>query len=224
MIAEPHLGLGAILPLEGDLAGDRIDLQRARALQPTNPAILFQSGLLDFHAGRLDAAYASWKVSLTLSDEFLPRILWRTAESLGDLETVRRLLPDRPRWLIGLTRDQLASDDYEKPRSAVTQRALELLDQGDLPEDETCYLRALALENRKEYGEAIKSFDRAVRLRPMDTAWREEYAKLLEGQGMIGDAIEQVVVLARMYPDNLRIQTWLMNLHLTSLRQRASGG
>jgi tetratricopeptide (TPR) repeat protein len=248
LIAESHVGLGTLLPLEGDLggdqvalrrswwqwpwrlegdlAGDRIALERARRLQPTNPEILFQCGLLDFEAGRLDAAYASWKTCLSLSDKlsdkFLRPVLWLTSSSLEDVETARKLLPDAPGLLIRLTRKELASARYEEARAAITQRALELLDEGDLPKDETCYLRALALENRKEYAEAIKNFDRAVQLRPRDTAWREEYANLLEGQGMISDAIEQVVVLARMYPGNSRIWTWLMRLRLT-LHQQTNG-
>ena len=218
LIAEPHVGLGELYGLVADPAEDALHLERARRLEPTASKILFQCGLLDFQAGRLDVAYASWKTCLTLSDAFLGPVVDLTAGNLNDLETVRKVLPESPGLLIRLARRVFSVEGYDKVRSALTQRALELLDQVDLPEAEIWYLRALAFECREEYAEAIASYDRAVKLRPRHLLWRQEYAMLLERQGKIGEAIEQVGLLGRMVPDDPRIRYWLWRLHDASLR------
>ena len=130
LLAEPHLGLGTLLPLEGDLVGDRVELERARRVQPTTPELLYQSGLLDFQAGRLDAAWSSWKTCLSLSDRFLYRVLWISRGYLADAAVVERLLPDEPGLLIRLTRNELTPPAYQGARAALTARALVLLDRG----------------------------------------------------------------------------------------------
>jgi tetratricopeptide (TPR) repeat protein len=222
LIPEPHVGLGELYGLVADPAEDGLHLERARRLQPTAPKVLYQCGLLDFQAGRLDAAYASWKTCLTLSEAFLGPVVESTAGRLDDVETVRRLLPESPRLLIHLARRVFFAEEYDKVRSALTQRALELLADAKLPEDETWYLRALAYECRGEHAEAIESYKRAVKLRPRYLPWRQEYAMLLEREGKIDEAIEQVGLLGRMVPDDRRIRNWLWKLHDASLRNGPS--
>jgi tetratricopeptide (TPR) repeat protein len=230
LIAEPHVGLGELYGLVADPAEDGLHLERVRRLEPTAPKILFQCGLLDFQAGRLDAAYASWKTCLSVSDDFLEPIVLSAANRLDDLETVRKLFPESPRLLVGLARgvsvrEEDSQEDKEKCkriRSALGQRALELLAGADLPEEETWYWRALAFECREEYAEAIQSYDRAVRLRPRYLRWRQEYAMLLERQEKIGEAIDQVILLGRMVPDDVRVQNWLRRLYKARYRNGAS--
>jgi tetratricopeptide (TPR) repeat protein len=222
LIPEPHVGLGELYGLVADPAEDGLHLERARRLQPTAPKVLYQCGLLDFQAGRLDAAYASWKTCLTLSEAFLRPVVESTAGRLDDVETVRRLLPESPGLLIHLARRVFFAEEYDKVRSALTQRALELLADAKLPEDETWYLRALAYECRGEHAEAIESYKRAVKLRPRYLPWRQEYAMLLEREGKIDEAIEQVGLLGRMVPDDRRIRNWLWKLHDASLRNGPS--
>ena len=233
LLAESHVGIGELLGLVAEPAEDGVHLERARRLAPTDAVVLYQSGLLDFNAGRLHAAYASWKRSLTLlgdSDRapYLDRVLGLTWQKLADLETVRQVLPDEPdlliaiaQHLIRLAQNDISAQRHREIRNALAQRALEVLEQAELPEDECHHLRALAWDCREEYDEAIKSYDRAVQLRPRHRIWRGEYADLLERRGRIGDAIEQVSVLARMAPSDLRVRAWLWRLHDTSSRSSA---
>ena len=213
LIAEPHVGLGELCGLALDPAEDRLHVERARRLEPTDAKILFQCGLLDFQAGRLDAAYGSWKRCLTFKEAFVQPVVELTSGELKDPETVGKVLPDSPRLLIRLARRVFSSEGYDKTRSALTQRALELLADARLPEDEVWYWRALAFECRQDYEKAIESYGRAVDLRPRYTPWRQEYATLLESRGKITEAIEQVTLLGRMVPDDRRIDYWLRKLH-----------
>ncbi len=210
LLPEVHLGLGELCGLVVDPAGDGDHLDRARRLVPTHSGYLFQSGLLDFQAGRRDTAYQSWKQDLTLSERRLSDVLRLVGGQVGDLETVRKLLPDSPGLLVRLAKN--AADEHANVRRTLAQRALELLDEADLPEHERHYLRGSAFVLREQYPEAIDSFYWAVEARPQETMRRYELALLLAQEGRIKEAYEQAVLCARREPNNRRFEKLRLEL------------
>ncbi|MGQ9574324.1 MAG: O-antigen ligase family protein [Thermoguttaceae bacterium] len=232
LIPEVHLGLGELQGLVADPAGDEVHLERARRLAPTDPRRLFELGLLSFQADRFEAAYDNWKRCLTFStaypnapygnlalgSPFLDRIVELAGDHLADVETVRKMLPDAPGLLVRLAAERFGAEPLQAVRRALGRRALEVLDQIELPEDERQHLRALAFVVRDEYGAALESYERAVRLRPQSVAWRTEYAGLLERQGKLSEALDQLSFCTGIAPGDGKIRAWRRRLNQALVR------
>lgn len=213
LLPEVHVTLGELYAVLIDPDGDRVHIERARALAPSNPDLLFRCGLLDLQAGRIESASKSWQRSLALSDRYLDDVLFLAGRELDPAEMVENVLPDSPALLIRLARERYqAEEDAEVPR-LLAERAGKLVEEVDLPEDQRAYLRGWASQLQGLYPKATVSLSRAVELRPQKAEWRYELALLLKDQGRIGEAHEQARLCARMDPTNDKYRTLLKEIN-----------
>lgn len=83
------LGRGLSRQRQGDLAGARLDVERARELGPAQPDPLVALADLDAQAGELDAAVQRYRAALALDAE--NAVAWL---KLGNALTRRRALPE----------------------------------------------------------------------------------------------------------------------------------
>ena len=225
LLPEVHLIIAQLCVLAEDPNNDHIHIERTRRLAPVNPHLFFRCGVLDFNAGRRDSAYDSWRKSLVLlpepidyvysiyvedvDPEYLDDILQIVGDELKGPGVIAKLLPDSPELLIKLARKQYGGDEEADVRGLLLQRAEGLVEQADLPEDEQQYLRGSIFALKKAYPEAIRSYSRAVELRPHELVWRYELALLLLREGLLDEALEHARLCARGAPRNWRYRALL---------------
>jgi len=222
LVSEVHVTLGELFAVLIDPDGDRVHIERARALAPSNPDLLFRCGLLDLQAGRIESASKSWQRSLALSDRYLDDVLLLAGQQLSPSEMVEKVLPDCPALLIQLARGRYQAEEDAEVRHLLAERAERLVAEVGLPEDERHYLRGSASLLQGLYPQAIANLSRAVELRPAEAHWRYELALLLKDQGRINEAHEHARLCARMDPNNAEYRTLLKEINRTLLRPRTN--
>jgi O-antigen ligase len=168
-------------------------LERAKFLAPVDPQLWYLCGLLELSEGREDAAWSSWRRSLSLSDRFLARIVDQSAARLGGEGMLQELVPDDPAVL-----SSVALHAYPRPENAASQRpffekALALLEArgNSLSAEESCLKASLCVRLNKP-AEAIEAWQAALALRPLETGWRYELAQLLYEQQRNQEAIREL--------------------------------
>jgi len=222
LLAEVHVTLGELCVLAADPAGDRVHIERARRLAPSDADLLFRCGLLDLQAGRIESASASWQQSLALSRRYLDDVLLLAGQELSPSQMVERVLPDSPELLIELAQGRYRGKEHAAIRRMLADRAERLIGRVELPEEEQYYLRASARALKELYPEAIADYVRAVELRPQKVGWRYQLALLLEREGRISEAHEQAKLCARMDPHNGKYRSLLRELNHTRLTTTTS--
>ena len=217
LLPEVHLMTAQLCGLTADPSSDRRHIRRTRQLAPGYPELLFRCGLLDHQAGRLDSAYESWRACLILVPDNLDAMLDRMGDEIRKPETMEKLLPDSPALLIGLARQRYNATEDADVRRLLVERAAALVDCVDLPEGERNYLRGSAFALQGDFPAAVASLQRAVQLRPQETAWRYELALSLQATGDFGGAREQAKWCARTDPRNAVYRKLLEQIILQQL-------
>lgn len=217
LLPEVHLMTAQLSVLFASPADDRIHLDRARQLAPADPNLLFRCGVLEINAGRREPAYQSWRRCLTLGRRYRDDILRFVGRQLAQPQTIEKLLPDSPALLIQLARERYTDDRYADIRRTLAQRAGDLIEQGDYPEEERYYLRGSVCALKELYPQAIANYSRAVELRLYETGWRYELALALRQQGMLGKAHEQARLCARMEPNKREYRRLLEEINHSRL-------
>lgn len=216
-LPQVHLRLAELWFLQGDPSIDGMHLVRARRLAPGDPVLLFRGGLLDLNAGREKTAYESWRKCSGLTDRYEDRILALASERLGVAELVEAVLPDSPQLLVRLARQRYASE--EKAQHLLVERAEQLINQVDLPEEEWHYLRGSLYALKNQLPLAVQSYGRALALRPKQVRWRYELAMILRQQGLSEDAHEQAKWCVRQDPSSTEFRRLLQEINLARLLQ-----
>lgn len=189
-------GIAQLCGIATDPDVDQVYIQRTRELAPADPNLLFICGVLDYNAGRLEAAWAGWKACLTCSPVHLKDVLQFVGMALVDPEVVRQLLPDSPALLVDLARSQPMEPGFAEIRKTLLDRALKLLDTVKIPAAEQSYLRATIAALRDEPAAANTYYTQAIQGRPGELEWRYEYAQFLKQQGDLEAAAEQALFCA----------------------------
>lgn len=219
LLPEVHSGLAQLCGVVGDPTEDQLHLERIRQLAPGNPDLLYASGLMEHHAGRVDLALACWKNCLTLSDRYLDNVLELADPWLARDDVVEKLLPDSPQLLVRLARQRYAEEAYTEVQRAMVARAANLLERVDLDEADRYYLQAAICVLNSEPESALECYAEAVRRRPDAFKWRFEYALLLQQQGQIQQAYEQALWCTKLAPKYRRHSQLLEEIR----RERAVG-
>ncbi len=193
-------GIAQLCGVVTDPNADASFIARTRELAPASPHLLFICAVLDYNAGRVDAALAGWKACLTCSPLYLRDMVQVMGGALADPELVSRTLPDSPTLLVDLAHKDFSQADQAVVRKTLLDRAWQLLDKVSLPAAERAYVRATIAADRGATELASTAYRKAIRLRPDRLEWRYEYALFLHKQGDLEAAIEHVLVCTRMDP------------------------
>lgn len=218
LLFSAHLGIAELCGIVVEPGEDGVSLNRAQRVAPANPELLFEVGLAHVNAGRREAACESFRRSLVLSEKRLSDIVEIAEQRLSLLELVEWILPDSPKLLLDMARHRrFAGPQYRDLRCRLAQRALGALERNSYSEDERCYWRAVALAVQEKYPEAVAESERAVRMRPRETAWRYQLALLLRRQGSLEEAHEHARLCAILDPSRREYRTLLEEVNLARL-------
>lgn len=201
--AEVYLQLARLAPALDVTEREAELVEQALRRAPRNARILFHAGQLDWQAGRVERACASWKTSLELSPRYERPILQQTTSALPLRQVVDELLPADAQRLIDIVQREYWRPEAGVQRHLVLARAEKLLAaETDLPADERLFREATLLAAQGDRAAAATRFAEAIQLRPSDHAWRHRYARLLFEQGKLDEALEQAAACVRLYPES----------------------
>jgi len=221
LLPEVHLRLAELCGIAADPSSDRSHLQRVRRLAPAKPELLYQSGLLELQAGRPDSACESWQRCLAATADrpedaqYQEQILQIAGMELERPEMVEKLLPASPEKLIRWAREEFPAEENDTVHRLLVQRAEELMEQVDLPQDERYYLWGAIYELKGLYPQAIENYSRAVELRRQAIGWRYQLAQLLRHEGMIHQAHREAVRCAQANPHKREYRILLEEINHT---------
>ena len=220
VLPEVHARIAELSVIGADPKDDQIHIDRAKWLAAAHPEILFRCGLLEFQAGRPDLAYESWRRSLSLSHRYLDRVLDYAGRRISFWHLVHAVLPESPELLLRLARDRYSDEEHAAVRRMLVERAEELLEKKNLPEDERSHLQGVAFALKGEVRKAIESYYRAVEIRRERNDWRFDLALGLKEAGRMDEAHEQAKLCARMDPDNREYRKLLAEINHTRLTEK----
>ncbi len=212
-LADVHRGIAELTWVAADPAMDQIHVERARRMAPSDPDMLFVCGLLDMHAGRIEAAFASWKQSLTLSARHMENVLALTDRYLAVDGMIKQILPDSPELLLSLARKRFPNPGQQATQQALIARAAHLLDRTDARDGESHHLRAVAWSLQGNVEAAVEHYRKAIRHDPRNAQLRHEFAEFLLQAGRLDEAREQAAWSARLAPRQRRHQRLLTQIH-----------
>ncbi len=195
-------------------------LERARKLARGDERVWFHTGLLDFQAGRFDAAWTSWRHALALSPRSLEAITVLARTKLNWNELTERVLPSSPGILLDLaaavqTRPLLAAD--REAAGPLCRQAIQLLGEAtDSGQNQMLLGQAHVLLG--ELPAAVEHFSRAVELEPRQLSWRCRLVELLRQTDRRDEALAQVHVCAGIDPHDPRVQSLFRDLSREQLK------
>ncbi len=201
LLSDVHLLTAELSVLFADCGADEVYVQRLRHLGPGDPELLYRCGLLDFQAQRREAALASWRRSLTLSENRLADVVRWLGVDLQSAETVQKVFPPNPTLLIRLATNYFQSPDRARERANILAYAAESLNHLAIPDAQRHYLRGAVLLLDGRVAEAIAEYARAVQYNPNELAWRFELAQLLEAQGRWDEARREARLCVAVDPN-----------------------
>ncbi len=191
--------------------------ERSLQLRGHQPATLFQLGLLDISAGRVELGLDRWRKCLALTRKFDHTIVSVCLSRMTMADFITQILPASPLRAVALA-ERIGGDSGITSQQAALADAIAALDEKDLSEAERAYVAATIHRLRGQLDAARSDYQTAVELEPARTDWRFELANLLAEQESLADALEQAAICARLDPSNRRVTTFL-----EQLKQRVTG-
>jgi tetratricopeptide (TPR) repeat protein len=207
-----HLRLAEFFFLSDEPAGDVTHLRRAAKSAPSDADVLFQCGLLSFHAGRPGMAFASWKRSLTLTSRHLSEIVRLTRRQLSTEQLITTVVPPLPELLVKLAEDHFAPESLAADRLLIARRAEALLDDDKREHPDLLHLRGRINVLQGRYAEAITDYRAALLLQSHNAKLRYDLARLLAVEGNRPEARRHAEICAYLDPRNQRYVSLLESL------------
>lgn len=198
--ARTHLALAACRDRFQSPDAADVYLERAVRLDPADPEIAYEAGLLRLRAGKIDQACADWKRSLQISESHFDRML----EAGGILFDQRSedLLAGQPQLRLRAA-TKLYPDPDSPRRRALLERALEEADADTGP------LKARLLARLGRLPEATTAYTAALAKHPQQFEWRLELAEVLVHERRWRDARQELRAVLAVSPGNARATTLL---------------
>jgi tetratricopeptide (TPR) repeat protein len=207
LLLHPHLRLAELAPYFTTADSRLTYLGRAKRLRSFDPYVWFQCGMQEWLEEQYETALYSFRRCLELpngSPYFLP-ILEQIAAHRSAEEFLTRVVFNQPGYLfIGALRIYPKPED-EPLRRPHLERAVELLRRKEANELTAAdwRLKALILQELKQFAEAESCFLKALYRAPREHAWRLELARLYLEQGQFGKARAAVDAVLTMQPNHV---------------------
>jgi len=170
--------------------------ERAALLAPFDPDILYTLGLMQFQAGQFDAAWTTWRKSLSLKPTHLRSIVTAALPKLGPEAFSDKLLPDDPAVMLEAARVLSDRPEMSESIKLILERAKKALIEGTVGGDANA-ARLLGQCHRMlgESDSAISAYRRAVDLAPSRLDWQYEFAEYLYSLRTENERIEAKKIL-----------------------------
>lgn len=188
-------------------------LNRIKLLHPHRAETWFQCGQQEWLNGMREAAIASWRRSLELSDEFLAPIVLEAAQSalqpglkLTTKEIMDKLIPDQQaRQYVKAAWILFPDDKQLLERKPCLEKAIEILEKReDLTTPENQYDYGLAMWGIEKKEQALQHLNVAVLARPDQPEWRLDLGRLCFELEKYAEAREHLQLVLRAQPNNLQ--------------------
>lgn len=213
LFADVQLLLAELGPVVTPLARDGMRTEIVRRLAGSDVEVLAECGIVDYQAGRFDAAITSWRRCVDLDASRFPKFL---QEALAHPELkahIDRLMPDSPEYLIKAARDLPAKTENAEIRALLLSNAAQLLDgPNNLPKPDQHQLRGTIYAMQEKTADAIEQYSLAVELKPLDTELRFQLAELLLATNDLQRARDHLAECWRLEPENKQFETSLRQL------------
>ncbi len=188
--ARVTLGLAKLVWLDGEWGQEEVWLARTRLMAPGDGNIFAETGLLEQNLGNKAAVWKDWQIALGLGTSYEGAILTHARSNLPTDRFVAELLPPSPEYLISVAERLFAGQ--VQLQQQVAARAESLMSNVELSKPLMHHLRARLHLLKGELPLAAKSYERALKLEPEQTAWRVDLARLYFKQGRLKEALEEV--------------------------------
>lgn len=190
LLAEAHLRVAQLEPLVVHLPTSPSHLSHARLLAGGKAQLWAEIGFAELQLGNLPQATSDFSHSLQLSGRDPIPLIKSLVQSYPPNVAVA-VAPQSPELMVQLARDQFTSEAEEPIRSALLERAEQLISHNSENSAEASYVRGVLSLTRGQTADAIEQIRKAVESQPLRTPWRYELARALLEQGQYDQALEQ---------------------------------
>jgi O-antigen ligase/tetratricopeptide (TPR) repeat protein len=187
-------------------------MNRIKLLHPHRASTWFLCGQQEWLNGMRDAALASWRRSLELSDEFLAPIVQEAATALlqpdfkfTTQEIMEKLIPHQlARQYVKTAWVLFPGVSQTLDRKPYMERAIEILEKRqDLTSPENQYDYGLAMWGVDKREQALQHLNAAVMAEPDKSDWRLDLGRLYFELEKYADAREHLELVRRAQPGNI---------------------
>ena len=200
LMAKTHLMLARLSPVFDAQSDVKTYTDRALRMSPGDPNNLFDVGLLELQAGRIDDGIASWRKCLTAAPGYWDEMVLVGTRVLGPINLYRQLLQGMPERIVELAKSRYLGADNRNIRLELLILAEEQLSEADLSAAQRAYLKATIHALREEWLLAIDAFQEAVRKEPHQVEWRYDFARSLLKARLFQQARVHARLCLRMQP------------------------
>ncbi len=179
LMAKTHLMLARLSPVFDPQSNIKTYTDRALRMSPGDPKNLFDVGLLELQAGRIEEGMALWRKCLTAAPRFWDEMAFVGTRVLGPINLYRQLLQGMPERIVELAKNRYRGEENRNIRLELLVLAEEQLSSTDLPPAKLTYLRATIHAVREDWPLAIDAFEEAVKQEPHQIEWRYDFARTL---------------------------------------------
>ncbi len=187
-------------------------LHRACKLVPSDPKVLYVTGVEENRAGHDQNAWAFWNRSLQCSPKYLLPILKQCEEEGWPAkDIVGKVLPRNPSLLLQ-AETHLFPDNPEQ-KTQFWREVLESIESQTLPKTpESFYLKAKGHQMLGQTEEALVAYRDALARAPEQANWRFHYAELLFQTKQVSKAQKQLTKVLRDAPRHAQARYLLEQL------------
>lgn len=199
-------------------------IERAVALSPVDPYVLFTAGQLANEAGRFDLTETYWRRSLSLSPQYQSDIVNAALDKLPLAEAVEKIFAPSAPVLLDLARYRFSSPEDTTARTLLVETAQRQFHTGHstLSSAEKSYWSAVAERLNGKMDAAIIQYEQAVRSDPGKMSWRVELVEAYRDVGRLDEAVAEARRCARAVSPPYGIERLLQELVREQLTRRPS--
>jgi O-antigen ligase/tetratricopeptide (TPR) repeat protein len=223
LLAGAQLGLGAFATKLERGEPREAYLRRVKLLAPASAELWYLCGMEELEAERPDDAWASWRHSLALSEDYLPQILAASSTRLPPERFIETVLPDKPSALVTASLRLFPDAGAVEERRPLVQKALDLLAAQAEWEPEDFRVKAQAYKALDQPDEAVKAYQELLVREPFKVEWRLEFARYLFELHRLEEARRELTVLLTEEPDQGEGQELLRQVTRELLQEKWGG-
>jgi O-antigen ligase/tetratricopeptide (TPR) repeat protein len=222
LLMDAQLGLAELAP---QLArGDTREayLHRAKLLARDRADRWYLCGRIELDADRPEDAWASWRRSLELSEDYLTLILPRSAARLNTDALLEKVLPDRASTLLAATFHLHPDLGATEERRPFLEKALRVLAAKDGPLDsEDLRAKALVHKAMDQPEASVAAYRKLLGREPRRIEWRFEFARYLQDLHRLDECHRELVIVLNQDPNNGPARKLMETVMQDLLRERS---
>lgn len=202
LLPKVHVRLAGLAAIVDGPSKEKLHVDHALRLAGNDVRLLQVCGQIEAVSGRVERACAIWSRCIALAPGTLDGIL-RLAERHLDLTRyIDQILPNQPELFLRVAQEKFAGDQHAPLRRVLADKAEMLMTHQSIPSDERQHMAAALQVLRNDPSGAIESYKRALAMRPTETGWRYDLARLLTREGRLEEAQKEAQQCVHASPND----------------------